>query len=148
MLPVRRAALSHALTVVAQLEAREQAVRLRVGLQDGTVLDGDLISASTDHLSLRLPVAQARYVPADQICSVHLAHRRPFRELAVVAVGIVAATATLVASASVPLLRAHVTQGAEVVITLGIGILGVLMARTGLRNWLTSWQTLVDVREP
>jgi hypothetical protein len=31
-----------------------------------------------------------------------------------------------------------------VVFYLGVGLLALLLARTGLRNWLTRWESLAD----
>ena len=148
MLPARRSALSHALTAVAQLQERDTEVRLRIGLQDGSVVDGFLISASAEHLSLRLTSAKARYIPADQIHSVHMATRRPFRELVPVSGVILGATAALVGFARIPVLLPYLPRLAGGLAILGFAGVALLMKRTALGSWLTAWKTLFDASRP
>ncbi len=121
---------------------------MRVGLPDGSVIDGFLLSAASDHLSIRLPDARARYIPVDQICSVHLARRRPFRELVPVSGIIIGATTVLVGIGMLPALRPYLMRIAGVLAVLGFALVVHLVRRTALGDWLTSWKTLFDVRQP
>lgn len=146
MLPARRSALSNALTALDQSRGRGAEVRLRVGLLDGIVVDGFLLSASADHLSLRLPSAQARYIPADQIRSVHLATRRALRELAPVSLIILGTTGALIPLARSDLLRSHLPTVVGSLVLLEFAFLVFLMKRTALGSWLTAWKTLFDDR--
>lgn len=150
MLPTARDPMSQALVGLAPLRERDAGARLRVGLEDGSVADGLLLSASADHLSLRLPGAQARHIPAEQIRSVHLAHPHRAREWAVAGAGILLATAGLAGLTALPgigtYLRGHAQTAFGMVFYAGAGLLLLLLARTGLRDWLTRWETLVDVR--
>ena len=146
MLPARRSALSNALTSLDQPRERGGEIRLRIGLLDGTVVDGFLISASADHLSLRLTSAQARYIPADQIRSLHMATRRPLRELAPVSLIILATTGAVIPLARSELLRSHLPTVVGSLVLLEFAFLVFLMRRTALGNWLTAWKTLFDDR--
>jgi hypothetical protein len=146
MLPDRHSALTRALTALDHLQKADEEVRLRVGLPDGSVVDGFLLSAAADHLSLRLPSAKAQYIPADQIHSVHLARRRSFRELAPVSVIILGTTAAIAALYRVPGLHPHLPRIVGGLVILEFALLVLLMKRTALGSWLTSWKTLFDVR--
>jgi len=121
-------------------------LRLRVSLTDGTVVVGSLLSASPDHVSLRLGAAQARRYPAEEIRSLHRARPRRGREWALASVGILSGTAILVGIASVPGVRAYFGGHAQtlflVIFYAGVGLLTVALARTGLREWLTRWEAL------
>lgn len=144
MLPTQRTTLSQSLADLVPATRADQEVRLRVGLQGGTVLEGVLISVSPQHLSLRLPDAQARLVPADEIHSIHLAVRRPFRELLVVTCLILGCTTAVVAIASVTRLRPELPTIGGGLAVLGFAGISVLQRRTRLGPWLTSWRTLFD----
>jgi hypothetical protein len=146
MLPARHSALAHALTALDQLQQADEEIRLRVGLPDGSVVDGFLLSASADHLSLRLPSAKAQYIPADQIHSVHMAKRRSVRELAPVSVIILGTVAAIAALDRVPALHPHLPRMVGGLVLLEFAFLVFLMRRTALGSWLTSWKTLFDVR--
>jgi hypothetical protein len=149
VLLARREVLSQALDTLAPLTMRDTAVRLRLGLTDGSVVEGFLISASREHLSLRMVPDQARYFPAEQIRSLHVAVPRRGREWALASVGIVGATAAVIGLTSLPAvgvyLRTHIQRAFGVVFYLGIGLLVILLAKTGLHDWLTRWDPLVDL---
>jgi hypothetical protein len=146
MLPVQHPGLTRALTTLSQLQLSDSVVRLRVGLVDGTVLDGVLHSASADHVSIVLPRAQARYIAARDIRSVHRARRRPLRKLGLLALGIILATAAVVAMYEVPFLREHLPQAVGIFVLLAAAGATQVIARTGLGGWLTSWESLFDTR--
>jgi hypothetical protein len=148
MPPARHAALTHALMTLARLHGGDEEIRLRVGLHDGSVLDGFLVSASPEHLALRLPTAKAQYVPADQIRSVHVAQRRPFRELAAVVVLILGATAAVVGIARIAVLLPYLPRIAGGLAILGFALIVLLKRRTSLGHWLTAWRTLFDTPPP
>ena len=151
MLPARRQAISEALVAVTALRERDTEVRIRVGLANGSVADGFLLSATPLGVSLRMPHARAEHFPTEQIRSLHVATPRHGREWALAGVGIVGATAALVGLVSLPVLgpylRAHPQRAFVVVFYAGVGALVVLLAKTGLRDWLTRWETLADVRD-
>ncbi len=147
MLPVQHLGLTNALAVLAPLQQQDTEVRLRVELADGSVLDGTLLSASADHLALRLPQAQARHIPVVEIRSVHQAVRRPVRELALLTVPILGATAAIVGIAQVPLLRAHLPRAVSILVLFGVALASLVVAKTGLRDWITGWKTLFDSHE-
>jgi len=151
MLPARRESLSRALVTLAPLRDRDTAVRVRVGLSDGTVADGLLLSSSSEHLSLRMHGGQARHIPAEIIRSVELAKPRRDREWALAGLGIIGATASLVGMVSLPgvgdYLRTHGQTAFGIVFYAGAGLLVILLAKTGLRDWLTGWETLIDVHD-
>jgi len=86
------------------------------------VLDGFLLTASPDHLSLRLPSAQARLIPADEIRSIYLARRRPVRELLPVTLVILGATAGLVGLARFPILESWFSRSAMWLAILGFAL--------------------------
>jgi hypothetical protein len=148
MLPAQQAALSRSLLNLAALEEAHEDVTLRVTLADGSTVVGSLLSASADHLSLRLPDSQARRYSLEDIRSMHRARPRRWREWTLAGLGILAATAVLVGLASLPGLRSYLQGRIQVafvvVFYLGVGLLALLLARTGLRNWLTRWESLAD----
>jgi hypothetical protein len=144
MLPTRHSALTHALSDIAQLTRSDAEVRLRVGLLDGRVIDGFLVSATPEHVSLRLPSAQAQAIAVDQIRSLHLATRRPVRELLTVFALILGVTAMLVAVAQFPMLRPYLPRIAGGLAILGFALIMILKRRTALGTWLTSWRTLFE----
>ncbi len=144
MLPVRHSGLAPALIALNAAHTGDQPVRLRVGLRDGSVVDGFLDSASAEHLSLRLPSAQARYVAVDQIRSVHLAVSRPLRGLLPVAVIVAGTTGTLIPLWQVASLRPHLPMIVAGLVLLEFAGLALLMRRTALGGWLTAWKTLFD----
>ena len=151
MLPVRRDTLSRILiSFAAGCEAGEE-LRIRVGLADGTRVTGVVLSTSADHVSLRVPPTQARYIPLDEIRLLQVAKPHRVREWALATVGIVGATASLVALAWIPgigeYIRSHGATGFMITFYLGVGALAVLLTRTGLRQWLTRWETLIDEPE-
>ena len=151
MLPTQRDPLSQALVALAPMRELDTGVRLRVGLADDSVADGMLLSASSDHVSLRLPGAQARHIPAEQIRFLHLARPRREREWALAGVGILLGTAGVVGLTSLPwvggYLRTHAQTAFGVVFYAGVGLSVLLLARTGLRDWLTRWEILLDMRD-
>jgi hypothetical protein len=150
MLPVLRRSLTHALSSLGGLDQGAATVRLRVGLWDGSVVEGTLLSASEKQLSVLLPGAQARLVRVDEIRSVYRARRRPLRWLAVVAGGILTATAVIVGMSEVPLLRAHMPRAVGVFLILGAALAMQVVARTDLGAWLTAWEAMFEApdRQP
>jgi hypothetical protein len=144
MLPTRRSVLAQSLEDLSPLARGDQELRLRVGLLDGTVVDGALLSASAQHVSLRLDGAQARLVPAADISSLHLAVRRPLREFVLVGGLIFTVTGVLVGVVSLGWARPHLPQIAGGLAALGFALIVLLKRRTGLGHWLTSWRTLFD----
>jgi hypothetical protein len=119
-----------------------------VGLWEG-VVEGTLISASVDHLSLLLPGAEARYLRTEEILSLQLARPRRLREWLLAGSGIAAATAALVGLATVPGIRLDrdIKTGFLVLFYFGAGLLALLLAKTRLQRWLTSWETLFDIHD-
>lgn len=144
MLPVLHPGLTHALSSLGRLDQGAAPVRLRVGLWDGSVVEGTLLSASENHLSVVLPGAQARLVRVDEIRSVYRARRRRLRWLAVVAGGILAATAVIVGMSEVPLLRADMARAVGIFLLLGAALAMQVVAKTGLGAWLTAWETVFE----
>lgn len=142
MLPQRPSPSSSALQRVLELPKGSHPPRLRVELFDGTVVEGDLIAVSPEHLSLLSSTDKLEYVPADQVRDLYLGERRSFRELLVLAGVACATTAILVAAAQVPYFREHIRSIAVPLCAFVIG--GVLVARkqTFLGSWLTSWKAL------
>jgi hypothetical protein len=116
-------------------------------LTDGSTAAGLLLSASGSHVSLLLPDAQARYIPTQDIRSLQLARPRRDREWALAGVGVLGSTAALIGLALMPgiggYLRTHGQAAFGVVFYAGAGLLVLLLAKTGLRDWLTRWETLV-----
>src|SRR5882672_5828907 len=104
MLPDRPPAESRALKPVMDLPERKGEIRLRIGMHDGTEVTGDLVAVSAGYLSLMLRSDTIHHFPADEIRTVDLGERRPFRELLVLAGVAGATTAVLVAAAQVPFL--------------------------------------------
>lgn len=147
MLPVRHTALPQALIALRDAPPTDRDVRLRVGLRDGEVVDGVLESASAEHLSLRLASAQARYVPADQIRSVHLAVERPLRGLLPVAVIVLGTTAALIPIWQVEWLRSRLPEIVAGLVLLEVAGLALLQRHTALGGWLTAWRTLYEAPE-
>jgi hypothetical protein len=92
-------------------------------------------------------MARAQHIPAGAIRSMHVARRRPFRELLLVALGIAVATAAAVGMAQVPFLRAHLATAIGALVICGAALTVKLVRRTGLGDWLTRWETLADVGE-
>ncbi|MEO8636170.1 MAG: hypothetical protein ABI587_12925 [Gemmatimonadales bacterium] len=82
-----------------------------------------------------------------EIRSVHQAVRRPVRELALLTVAILGATAAVVAMAQVPLLRAHMPRAVSILIVFGAALASLVVAKTGLRDWMSGWKTLFDSHE-
>lgn len=141
---IQHYALTNTLAALEDLSRGDSVTRLRVGLKDGTVLDGTLESASLTHLALVLPNAQARLVPASEIRSVHSARRRPLRKLAVLGLGIILGTAGVGVLYQVPLLRPHFASVVGVFLLLGAAGAMQVVRRTVLGEWMTSWETLYD----
>lgn len=122
-------------------------MRLRVGLRDGAVVEGTLHSASSSHLSLVLDNARAQLIPASDISSLHIGVRRSGREFLLVTILILGATTVVVAAYFIEWLRPYIPRLAGVLALLGLALIAVLKRRTGLGQWLTSWQTLFDARK-
>ena len=144
MAPVRHVSLTHALAGLQNLRRADTPVQLRVGLQDGTVLDGTLQAASPTYVTLVLANAQAHHIPAANIRSVHRAHRRPLRMLAVLGLGVVLGTAGVGLLHQIPLLRSHFTTVVGAFLLLGAASAMQLVQHTRLGQWLRSWETLFD----
>lgn len=122
-------------------------MRLRVGLRDGAVVEGTLHSASPSNLSLLLDNANAQLIPASDISSLHVAVRRSGREFLLATILILGATTVVVAAYFIAWLRPHIPRLAGILALLGVGLIAVLKRRTGLGQWLTSWQTLFGARK-
>lgn len=148
MLPAHQTGLTEALTTVAGLQHLDQQARLRVGLTDGSVVDGVLISASTGHVSLLLPTSKAQYIAAEHISSVHLATRRAGREFIIVGGIVVGVTAVIVGVAQVPLLLSHLPRIAGSLTIFAFAGVVLLKRRTALGSWLTAWKTLFEADSP
>lgn len=143
-------ALSRALTSLSEQGGHLSAGRVRARLRDGTTLDGTLVSASADHLSLLMESTEARYIPAVDLVSLHLATPRRGREWALAGVAITGATTALVGLAAIPglHLERHLQHAFIALFYLGAGGLSLLLARTRLREWLTRWDCLFDAGGP
>jgi hypothetical protein len=83
-------------------------------------------------------------VRVDEIRSVYRARRRRLRWLAVVAGGILAATAVIVGMSEVPLLRADMARAVGIFLLLGAALAMQVVAKTGLGAWLTAWETVFE----
>lgn len=152
MLPAPRPpGLTWALTSLSADGKLAAGVRLRVGLLDGSGLEGDLISASPEHLSLLLPSLEARYLRAAELRSLHLATPRRAREWALAGVAVAGTTAALVGlAATIPweYVQNNVQRAFVVLFYAGAGLLSILLAKTRLRAWLTRWECLFDAGGP
>ncbi|MEP6574433.1 MAG: hypothetical protein ABJD11_17160 [Gemmatimonadota bacterium] len=122
-------------------------MRIRIGLMDGSMMEGTLISASPDHISLMLPTVRAEYIPAESIRSVAVAEPRPVRELLPVSLVIVAATAVLVGLAQFPALTPYFPRIAGGLAIFGLVGIVQLKRRTRVGGWLTSWKALFERRD-
>jgi hypothetical protein len=148
MLPTPWSGVSRALDELAPSAHTDTEVRLRVGLRNGTVVDGILLSASSDHVSLRLSDATAQLVAAGDISSLSIATRRPVREFLLVTILILAATTVVVVAYTLGVRAPYLAQIAAGSALLGFAAIAVLKRRTRLGRWLTSWRTLFDARNP
>ncbi len=141
--------LTRALTVLSEPHGLSRA-RVRARLRDGTVLEGTLISGSAAHLSLLMESTEARYIPAHELLSLHLAAPRRLREWGLAAVGIGGTTTALVGLAAIPglHLERYLQHAFIALFYLGAGALSVLLAKTRLREWLTRWDCMYDAGGP
>ncbi len=146
MLPTPWSGVTRALDDLTASARTDQEVRLRVGLRDGAVIDGVLLSASSDHVSLRLNDARAQLIEAGEISSISMAVRRPGRELLLVVPLILGATAVVIASYALGVRAPYLARIAGGSAVLGFAAITVLKRRTRLGDWLTSWRAVFDAR--
>ncbi len=123
-------------------------MRLRVGLLGSDVIEGTFVAATADDLTIRTADGRIINLEAERIRTLALAHVRRGREWALVGVGIPAAVAGVAGLTALPLvgdyLRLHSQLAFKIVLFTAIGALVLLLGTTGLRNWLTRWETLLE----
>jgi hypothetical protein len=148
MLPARLEVVSDALVRIDALRELDRDVLLQVGLLDGTVHEGSLVSATSQDLAIRMKGSRIVNFGAEEIRSLALGKRRRGREWALAGVGIAGAVATFGGLVSLPLvgdyLRVHSEWAFQIVIYVGLGTLIVLLSTTRLRQWLTKWEVIVE----
>jgi hypothetical protein len=151
MLPARIDAVSDALIRIDALRALDRDIHLRVGLSDGMVCDGSLISATRTDLAIRMKGSRIINVPAEEIRSLALGKPRRLRQWALVGLGVAAARGLAELVNSLPLFGPVHDQIRDLTfhafLLAGIGVAIILRSTTRLREWLTEWEVIVDGRE-
>ncbi len=147
MHPTRRDAISDALIRVDALRELDRDVLLRVGLSDGTVHEGSLVSATPNDLAIRMKGSRILNFSAEEIRSLALGRRRRLRKWSLIGLGIASAggLAELVNSLSIfgPVHDQIMDMAFHAVFYVGIGIAIVLLNTTRLREWLTKWEVVL-----
>lgn len=119
---------------------------MRVQCQDGTWVEGQLLSVEPTELAISDNVTGAPvHVAASELVTLSIRENRRGREWMLAGVAIVGATLALVGYAMLPWVRpgeGDIKTGFTMLYTAGGALLSVLLARTGLRTWLTEWRPL------
>jgi hypothetical protein len=148
MLPARREVTSDALVRVDALRKLDRDVLLRVGLSDGTVHEGSLVSATPNDLAIRMKGSRIVNFPADEIRSLALGTPRRLRKWTLIGLGVAGASGLAELVNSLPIFGQVHGQVMDLTfhafLYAGVGIAIVLLSTTRLRAWLTKWEVLVD----
>jgi hypothetical protein len=148
MLPARQEAISQALLRIDALRELERDVLLRVGLSDGTVHEGSLVSATPNDLAIRKRGSRIVNFPVEEIRSLALGKTRQLRKWTLIGVGLAGAGGLARLVNSLPIVgevRDHLlNMTVQAVFYLGAGVAIVLLKTTRLRQWLTKWDVIVD----
>lgn len=152
MLPARREAISDALASIESIQGLGRALRIRAGLDDGTVVEGALISATPTDIAIQLPGSRITNYGLEQIRSLALGRPHRGRQVAVAGIGLAGGAAILAGLSLVPGVRALFEFHSDLVVRVafyaGIAGLIVLLGTTRLRSWLVRWETLVEENDP
>jgi hypothetical protein len=148
MLPTRQEATSDALIRVDALRKLDRDVLLRVGLSDGTVHEGSLVSATPDDLAIRMKGSRIVNFPAEDIRSLALGQPRRFRKWTLIGLGVAGASGLAGLVNSLPIFGNVHEQVLDMTFHaffyIGVGVAIVLLSTTRLRQWLTKWEVIVD----
>jgi len=144
--------MSQVLLRIDALRAFDRDVLLRVGLSDGTVHEGSLVSATPNDLAIRMKGSRIVNFPAEEIRSLGLGHPRRLRKWTLVGLGLAGAGGLAELINSLPFLGPVHDQvlgmSFHAILYVGVGVAIVLLGTTRLREWLTRWEVVLDSREP
>lgn len=148
-IPVRQEAISGALVRIDALRALDKDVLLRVGVSDGTVHEGSLVSATPDDLAIRMKGSRIVNFPAEEIRSLSLGKPRRLRKWGLIGLGVAGASGLAELVNSLPIFGSVHDQVMDLTFhafLLGaVGIAIVLLSTTRLREWLTKWEAIIDI---
>ncbi|MDP2483969.1 MAG: hypothetical protein Q8W45_11840 [Candidatus Palauibacterales bacterium] len=148
MLPARQEAISQALVGIDALRALDRDVLLRVGLSDGSVHEGSLVSATPNDLAIRMKGSRIVNFPAEEILSLALGRTRKLRKWTLIGLGVAGASGLAWLVNSLPILGSVHDQVKDVtfhaIFYASVGIAIVLLSTTRLRQWLTRWDVILE----
>ena len=151
-IPARQEAISGALVRIDALRALDKDVLLRVGLSDGTVHEGSLVSATPDDLAIRMKGSRIVNFPAEEIRSLALGKPRRLRKWTLIGLGVAGASGLAELVNSLSIFGSVHDQVRDMsfhaFFYVGVGVTIVLLGTTRLREWLTRWEIVLELREP
>lgn len=135
---------THAIDQLASRVEKSDRVDVRLVRADGSVIEGELIEINSSVLQ----VVQAKTydtlrVPAADVSAVYVRAPNRNREGLLAIGAIVGSVTALTAYSTLPWVRpgaGDITTAFMVLYAAGGGLLSLLLARTGLRKWLTEWR--------
>jgi hypothetical protein len=138
--------LTRTLAELANVSGPTRKAWVRVQRLDGTWIEGQLLGVESTELAITDSATGASvHVAASDLASLSVRENRREREWMLAGVAIVGATLALVGYATLPWVRpgeGDIKTGFTALYTAGGALLSVLLARTGLRAWLTEWRPL------
>ena len=116
---------------------------------DGSTIEGQLLRAEPTQLSITDHATQTTvHVSAGELAALEVREPRRGREWMLAGAAIVGATAALIWYATLPWARRDggIADAFKLLYVIGAALLSLLLARTGLRRWLTVWRSVYPPR--
>lgn len=148
MMPESSRATITTTRVLAELaaeSAREKGMWIRLARVDGTFIEGPLLGVEPTHLTVMDSASGTpTKVDAGDLATLYVRTARRGREWMLAGVAIVGATLALIGYASLPWVEpdGDIDDGFRIIFAAGAALLTTVLARTGLRRWLTAWRPL------
>lgn len=144
MRSLRRIGSLEAALTALQANADAAAVRLRLEVDGGATLEGQLLSVSDEEVRLRTPDSEEG-VSLWDINAIYVSRPRPLRTVILMATAIAGGTGALVVYSAMPWVTIDATDWPEVF--GGIMVIGILIGRWLARSkrflrWWTRWVPL------
>lgn len=134
-----------ALAGLAKQFAAKKDVWVRVTGVDGSVREGRLLSADASALAVNVAHQLAPVeLPIAEVLAIEVRSPHRNREGMLAMLGIVTAVTALVLYSKLPWVDAHSDFSGVfmAMFSIAAAVFSVVLARTGLRRWLTTWRPL------
>jgi hypothetical protein len=142
--------LAQSFAELADESARTEGLHIRIERADGSRIEGSLLSVEQSRLTV-VDDATQDVIPiaAAELRALEVQSPRRGREWLLAGLAILGATAALIGYATLPWVRPtgeSVTAGFVILYLAAAALFSRVLARTGLRRWLTQWRQLYPPR--